>query len=486
LKRFALDSTSSDLLASAKRPADSGKKIAVIGAGPAGLAAAFFLRMKGHGVTIFEAAKQPGGMAAQSIPGYRLPPAVLEKDIDVIRGLGVEIKTGHALATGKEMTSLLGDGFSAVLIAVGLPKSKKIAIKGNDLSNVHWGLEFLKAAKMGTAFDLGKKVVIVGGGNVAVDVAMTAQRISRADVSLFCLESREAMPAHAEEIAKAEAEGVKLQCGWGPTEILDATGKVSGVAFMRCVSVLNDKGRFAPTFDEAEKTTVDADSVILAIGQGPPEDVPAECEGVFLAGDIAGGGLSIVHAVASARSQAQQIDRFLGGDGTLLLEFGERKLPDAWIGREDAFAPRPRIAVPSIDPAQRRNDFREIDGTYSSKCALAEAKRCLQCDLRLLISEAPFPPEKWQAFDRPHVMDVPAAEGVFLLADASKKATLIKGATNMRSDLLDKLDGSSEARFFLWEEDRMYTKRESELIQQHLEQYGELPGGGDDELDDLF
>ena len=500
LKRFALNASDGALLKEVARLPETGRKVAVVGAGPAGLAAAYFLRFEGHSVTIFEAADAPGGMPALSIPTYRLPREVLEKDVAAIRELGVEIKTGCRLSSDEAMVDLLGQGFDALLIAVGLPNSKRIAIDGSDLGGVFWGLEFLSEAKAGTTPELGQEIVVVGGGNVAIDVAMTALRLSggpRKDsrpsmgpsVRVFCLESREEMPAHAHEVAKAEAEGIEINCSWGPAAILGSQGEVSSVEFRRCLTVFDEQRNFAPTFDEQQRMTAAASAVILAIGQAPPESIPAEREGVFLAGDIAdapAGGGSAVHAIASARTAAERIDRHLGGDGRISLQLGEHAPPSARIGREEGFVPRSRVPFPYARPEERCTDFRQIEGTYSSEDALAEAKRCLQCDLRLMIARPTLPPERWLEFNRDNVDQVPDAEGVLVLADSSKKPTVIKGSANIRAGLLDKLESSAEASFFLWEEDRMYTKRESELIQQHLKQYGELPGGGDDELDDLF
>jgi NADPH-dependent glutamate synthase beta subunit-like oxidoreductase/NAD-dependent dihydropyrimidine dehydrogenase PreA subunit len=529
LKRFALEAGDGDLLKEAVRPPESGKKIAVVGAGPAGLAAATFLRFMGHRVTVFEAAKSSGGMPALSIPGYRLPGAVLERDLAVIRDLGVEIKTGCRLPTSEAMVDLLNKGFDALLVAVGLPNSMKIAVEGSDLQNVHWGLEFLRGVKAGEGFELGRKIVVVGGGNVAIDVAMTALRVAngprkdsrpstrsgdgtgqqvdpchpelRPSVRLFCLESREEMPAHAHEVATAEAEGIEVNPGWGPAAILsgsgekglrarhDAHGKVSGVAFRRCVAVFDEQRNFAPSFDERQTMTVEADAVILAVGQAPPEGLPSEQDGVFLAGDIAGGaagGASVVHAVASGRAAAERIDQTLGGDGRVSIQLTDPAFSNPRIGREEGFVPRPRVPIPCATPAARRADFRQIEAVYAPDQATAEAERCLQCDLRLMIAEPARPPERWLALSRSNVEQVPAVEGVIILADTDKKPTLIKGSEDIQAALSEKLASSGEARLFLWEEDRMFTKRESELIQQHLKQYGELPGGGDDELDDLF
>ncbi len=486
LKRFALETADGRWLAKMANSPDSGKRIAVIGGGPAGLAAAYFSRFKGHQVTIFEAAQTPGGMPAQTLPAYRLANEALAKDVDVIAHLGVTIKTGQRLESPDAMTNLLEEGFDAVLIATGLPEPKKIPLEGSRLEGVHWGLEFLRAVKSGQSFDLGRKVVVVGGGNVAVDVAMTALRLSGGRVRMYCLESRDEMPAHAHEVAKAEAEGIEVHPSWGPAAISGRAGHVAAIEFRRCTSVFDAQRNFAPTFDETVRQGVDADAVILAVGQSGPADIPAERDGIFRAGDITGGLMSVVYAVASGRAAAERIDRHLGGNGQITVRLVDHTPPPAWIGRHDGFVPCPRVSIPGPTPEQRCADFRQIEGTYASAEAVAEAKRCLQCDLRLLITQPTLPPEKWHQLCRTAIEAVPALEGVFTLADADRVPTMIKGTENLRVALLEKCDEPGQARYFIWEQDRMFTKRESELIQQHLKRYGELPSGGDSELDGLF
>jgi hypothetical protein len=334
---------------------------------------------------------------------------------------------------------------------------------------------------------VGREIVVIGGGNVALDVAMTALRLSGGRVRLYCLESRMEMPAHAHEIARAEAEGVDINPSWGPVAITGGDGRATGVELKRCLAVLDAQRRFAPVFDNEQRQTVSADTIILAIGQTVEEPIPPERDGVFLAGDVAGGaGFSVVHAVASGRAAAERIDKHVGGDGDVSVRLTERTAPSPWIGREAGFAPRPRVPVPCESAEQRRTDFRILEHTYASEQAQAEARRCLQCDLRLMLSGPPLPPEEWQPFDRSHVEEVPACEGVVVLADTERKPTAIKGATDIRKALLEKLTSGSAGGYFRWEEDRLFTKRESELIQQHVERYGSLPGGGDDELSELF
>jgi len=494
IKRHAVDRGDDFARASMPAPADNGRKVAVVGGGPAGLSASYFLRFKGYRVGVFDAAERAGGVPATAIPRHRLPADVMERDVEFIRELGVEIETGRVFEDGGEMSALLEDGYDALLVAVGLPASRTLDVAGNDLRGVHWGLDFLRSssssgAGTGESIDTGDNVVVVGGGNVAIDVAMTALRLTggTGSVRLFCLEGRDEMPAHDYEIRKAEAEGIEINPAWGPVAISGHSGAVESVTFRRCTSVFDDGGGFAPQYDDAVTDTAAATSVILAVGQAPSEAVPGPADGVFFAGDAAGKGpFSVVDAVASGRKAAAEIDRFLGGDGDVSIEVDPGDPPAQWIGRITGFASRARAVVPTEDPLKRRIDFREIEGAYTEDDARSEAARCLQCDLRLAIGAVQLPPERWLAFERELASRAPAVEGVLILADGEKKATLIKGTEDIRGALEEKLTDGVAAEWFMWEEDGMYTKRESELIQAHLNRYGEMPGGGGDELDDLF
>jgi hypothetical protein len=295
------------------------------------------------------------------------------------------------------------------------------------------------------------------------------------------------MPAHDFEIEKAEAEGIEINPGWGPVEICGDAGRVASIEFQRCTSVFDKEGRFDPSFDESTTTEAEAATVILAIGQAPSEAIPSGGGAVFLAGDATGKGpFSVVDAVASGRCAAENIDRFLGGDGDVSLDFNGGEPPPARIGREEGFATMRRAAMPIADPGERKTDFREIETGFNEETARYEAGRCLQCDLRLQLGGVQLPPERWLVFDAGSVEKAPDAEGVYVLSGEDKKPTMIKGTESIRAALGEKLSEGTDAAFVYWEEDGMYTKRESELIQQHLNQYGEMPGGGDDELDDLF
>jgi NADPH-dependent glutamate synthase beta subunit-like oxidoreductase len=360
-KRYAADNAG-DLSAWMSDTAeDSGHKVAVIGAGPAGLTAAFYLRKKGHQVTIFEARPKTGGMMRYGIPFYRLPEDVLEKEIDLVLSSGIEVKTNQKLGVDYEIEQLKNDGFEAVFVAVGAQLSRRIELPGSDLEDVCWGVEFLAAVAEGGDVSVKDKVVVIGGGNVAVDVALTAMRLGAQKVALACLESLEEMPANPWEIEQAREEGVELLVSWGPDKIMGNDGKVSGLELVRCTSVFDDQGNFCPFFD-GNKKTVEADQVILAIGQASEtafckdfcflddegslsvesgliaidkDTQHTEMKGVFAGGDAANGPATVIEAIATGRRGAISIDQYLGGNGAVEFGIRTRRRP---IGRDYAAA----------------------------------------------------------------------------------------------------------------------------------------------------
>ncbi|MEA2039053.1 MAG: FAD-dependent oxidoreductase, partial [Thermodesulfobacteriota bacterium] len=260
LKRFAADKAGDGFEKALKVEEDTGHRVAVIGAGPAGLTAAFYLRKKGHHVTVFEARSKPGGMMRYGIPYYRLPEAVLEKEINQVLSAGIDLKTDMRLGRDFDLNKLKKDGFEAVFLGLGAQLSRKIDLKGAQSNDVLWGLDFLIDASEGKEIALKDRVLVVGGGNVAVDVALTALRLGAGEVTMACLESREEMPANPWEIEMALEEGVRLMPSWGPKKILSDNGKVSGIELVRCTSVFDDGGNFCPAFDDA-KEALEADQV---------------------------------------------------------------------------------------------------------------------------------------------------------------------------------------------------------------------------------
>ena len=488
----------------------TGRKVAIVGSGPAGLTAAFFLKRKGHDVTIFEAASSPGGMLRYGIPAYRLPENVLDEEIQDIIDIGIEIKTGSPVGKGLTLSDLLNDGYDAALLAVGKQKSVTLDIEGSNLQGVVDGLEFLRSIRENQEVALEEPVIVIGGGNVAIDVARSARRLGIDNVQLVCLERREEMPAHDWEIEEALEEGISICNSLGPKRILGDNEAVCGAELMRCTSVFDQAGKFAPIYDPDDTTTIDAGTIILAIGQCFDADVldddtksllgserqlniknkngETAIQGLFACGDAAGDSVNVIEAIASARCAAMSIDSFMGGNGDLTQELSPALEPDAGIGSDDDFCNRMRVLEARLPAQERIQDFKPFVSPFDDEEALIEAGRCLQCDLRLGISAVVLPPDPWHSINLDEAEGLPESSGVYQLADENKKVIAIKGVENLRSAMLELVESTGSAVFFLWEKDPMFTKRESELIQQHLQQFGELPGAGTstDDLDDLF
>ena len=348
-KRYAADKAGDLTVWMSATAPDSGHKVAVIGAGPAGLTAAFYLRKKGHQITVFEARPEPGGMLRYGIPDYRLPADVLDKEIELVLSTGINLETNQKLGVDYEIKQLKNDGFEAVFIAVGAQMSCKIELQGSDLDDVYWGVEFLAAVAQGSDIPVKERVVVIGGGNVAVDVALTAVRLGARSVTMACLESKNEIPANPWEIEQAEEEGVEILYAWGPQKILENDGNISGLELVRCTSIFDDQGNFCPFYDDTRKS-IAADQVILAIGQSSEtafcqdfcflddqRSLPLEngliainkdtqqtdMRGVFAGGDAANGSATVIEAIAAGRRAAISIDRYLGGNGR--IEFGSWK-----------------------------------------------------------------------------------------------------------------------------------------------------------------
>jgi len=417
-KRYAADKAGdySDWMSATAE--DTGHKVAVIGAGPAGLTAAFYLRKKGHQVTVLEARPKPGGMMRYGIPFYRLPEDILDQEIDLVLSTGIELETNQKLGIDYEIEQLKEDGFEAVFIAVGAQISRRIELDGADLPGVQWGVEFLASVADGSDVAIKENVIVVGGGNVAVDVALTAIRLGAKKVALACLESLEEMPANPWEIEQAREEGVEILDSWGPDKIIGNDRKVAGLELVRCTSVFDDEGNFCPYFDDTRKT-FETDQVILAIGQSSEtafcqdfcflddqgslavdrgliaidkNTQQTEMTGVFAGGDAANGPATVIEAIAAGRRAAVTIDKYIGGDGT--FEFGIRseecgsEQPYSG-GREFGFAELKRVEVPSLPLSDRTGGFDEVELCLSDEQAKAECHRCLQCDLEICLAKAP-------------------------------------------------------------------------------------------------
>ena len=364
----------------------------------------------------------------------------------------------------------------------------------------------LPADVLESEIKLQDRVVVIGGGNVAVDVASTALRCGAVDVKMTCLEGLDEMPAGCWEIEAAKAEGVQILPCRGPDKIIGGAGNVTGLDVVECTAVFDEQGNFCPEFSD-KKECIWVDQVILAMGQVTDlsfldDNSPVKVNrglvvvnedtletgmpGVYAGGDIAKAPGAVIHAVAAGRLAAASIDRALGGSGNIDEVLFPRSNPDPFLGRDEGFASFPRENVPELDVETRIKGFQEIAVGYTAETAVKEAARCLQCDLRLHLRCNPSPPAHWLPYDEEQINQLPETEGVFQLLDADHQILAIRGTANLRQDLLAALADNDSASFFEFEEVKMFSLRESELIQKYIQEHGEIPGGAGDDLDDLF
>lgn len=507
LKRFALEKASRQAQSGKKEP--TGKRVAVVGSGPAGLVAAYFLVKLGHSVKVFESQPEAGGMLRWAIPEYRLPRSVVREEVENMKAIGVEILVNSPVNKEKFLEELNEKKWDALLLATGAQESKKIDVEGLPSEHVFWGLDFLKEAKEGKQREIKGKVVVIGGGNVALDVALAALRLGASQVELSCLEKREEMPAFDWEIREAVEEGVVLYPGWGPLRIESNRERIKGIWLMACTSVFDEQGFFCPELDSSQQKHLQADTVILAVGQKTdlsylpkesgikiteeglirvhPETLETNISGLFAGGEAILGPSSAVEAMMLGKKAASSIDRFLGGEGLKDVHPPKEELEKGklWRGEEEAFASKDRITMPSLPTQKRICTFDLIQLGYREEEARQEASRCLRCDFRLRLSPVVLPPEKWFEFSAEVLSQVPDSEGAFQLLDEEKNIIYIAGTPHLRQALQDQFSSRPEAKYFSCEEDPMYTKRESELIQQFLQKHGHLPPGNED-VEDLF
>lgn len=375
---------------------DSGKAIAVIGAGPAGMTAAHDLRAHGHRVTVFEAGPAPGGMLRWAIPEFRLPRAVLERELALLGRMGVDVRCGVEIGKDKSFAEIK-ERFDAIVVATGCPEHAKLESGEQNINGFYYGLPFLHATRSGKFPAVGRNVIVVGGGNVAVDAAQTARRLGAVVVTLVCIESEDQMPAYPESLADAAAEGVRIEQAWGPTRFVDKNGTLTGVEFQRCLQVFDDQGRFSPCYDSCELMTLDADTAIIAVGQtydhafldhlGLSVDAIKDADEltlqtadakVFLAGDIVDGPASVVEAMARGRQAAESAHRFASNAH---LGFGRRYAGP--VETEFTIDTRRGVDRPRQKPVQHRcvdtGDFIEIEEAFRPEDARREAERCFSC-----------------------------------------------------------------------------------------------------------
>ncbi len=378
------------------------EKIAIIGAGPAGLSCAYYLAEKGYKPTVFEKNGKPGGMLRYGVPSFKLEKDVIDAEIDIIRQLGVEIRCGVEVGKDVTLDELRAQGYKAFYIAIGCQGGRKANIPGEDAGGVMTAVDFLRTVGGDESYPVRGKAVVVGGGNVAIDVARTAVRCGAESVKMFCLEPRDKMPASEEEIEGAAADGVALDCGWGPKEIRVENGKVTGVVFKKCVSVWDAEGRFNPTYDENDTMTVDCDRVFLSIGQsiiwgnllkgsrvklGRGQGAEADKltyqtaqPDIFVGGDVYTGPKFAIDAIAAGKEAAVSLHRFVQPNTSLTIgrnrrDFIELDKTNALIDINYDTAPRQK---PGYNEALRRT-FRDGSETFTEEQVRAETARCLSC-----------------------------------------------------------------------------------------------------------
>jgi NADPH-dependent glutamate synthase beta subunit-like oxidoreductase len=377
------------------------EKIAIIGSGPAGLTAAYFLARDGYKVTVFEKLSVAGGMMAVGIPEFRLPKDVLSAEIRLIQDMGVEIQTRVTFGSDITLETLKQNGYQALFVATGLHRNRALNIENEDMDGVLRGLDFLRDVSLGNPVSVGKRVIVVGGGNVAIDVALTSIRKGAEEVSLVCLEQRDEMPAWRDEIQMALEEGVEIINGLGPNRFFQREGRFSGIEFKRCTAVFDKEGAFNPLYDETDLTKLEGDTAIVAIGQAAdlssaktqgisvsstggleadPVTLETPIRGVFAGGDVYHGPASIAEAIGSGKQAAISIDRYIKGRDLRLGRLGRDKefrvITKTQIEKYD---PAPRAQMPRLEPQERVKNFDEVQKGFVQEIAVQEGKRCIMC-----------------------------------------------------------------------------------------------------------
>jgi NADPH-dependent glutamate synthase beta subunit-like oxidoreductase len=405
LKRFADDHDSGLWRERSFHLPSTGKRVAVVGSGPAGLTAAYYLAKLGHSATVFETLPELGGMMRVGIPAYRLPREVLNREIGEIKNVGVEMKTNTRI---ESLDELFEQGYDAVFLGLGAHGAMKMGVEGEDAPGVLEGVTFLRRVNLSEKVETGKKVVIIGGGNVAIDCARASLRAGAGDVIIIYRRTRAEMPAADEEIEEVLHEGVKIVYLTAPSRMSTGNGKVLLECIRMELGEPDASGRRRPVAVKGSEFTEEYDSVIAAIGQVP--EVPAAYgvktgrgntiqadrslatsrEGVFAGGDVQIGPASVIEAIAAGRTAASAIDRYLGGKGEIDEVLVVPEEFPAWFGRDEGYAFWEAPKMPVI-PKDERSGYKEVEMGYPEDVAVQAAKRCLRCDARLKVSCMPLP-----------------------------------------------------------------------------------------------
>ncbi len=380
-----------------------GNQIAVIGAGPSGLSCAYYLAIDGYNVTVFEKQNVLGGMLNLGIPSYRLEKDVINAEIEILKELGVEFKTGIEIGNDMTLDDLRNEGYEAFYLAIGAQAGKKLGIEGENAEGVVTGVDFLRQVNLNKDIELNGTTIVLGGGNVAIDVARTATRTNSSQVNIFCLETKDEMPALEEEIEEASSEGIGFNNSWGPKRILTENGKVSGVEFKKCISVFDENGNFNPSFDENETKIVKADNVLISIGQeidwgnlissneintNSNQTVIANHEtfqtteaDVFAGGDVLTGPKFAIDAIAVGKEGAISIHRYVHPGQSLTLGRTRREYRpfDKENIELEGYDRLPRQRTSQVDGNKSKETFRDLRGTFTEEQVEQETERCLDC-----------------------------------------------------------------------------------------------------------
>lgn len=412
IKRYAAEHAGGELWKkNSKHLPATGKRVCVVGGGPAGMTAAYYLAKQGHSVTLKEAYPTLGGQMAYGIPSYRLPRVVVAKEAAYLNDVGVSVETGCRVSDFKALSA----EYDAVLLALGTHQGVRLPMEGSELPGVLLNSDFLRDASMGVETGMGKRVIVLGGGNVAFDCARTARRLGAEEIHLACLEAREKMTADEEEIEQAQEEGIQIH----PAHTFEAIlgpDRVSGVRFCNVKSFTFDENRRAVIEkEENSEHVIEADTVIFAVGQRTqispeaglelgrgnsiavqPGSLRTSVPGIYACGDAVYGTRTVIQAVAAGRDATSEIDKALGGSGDISEVLAPVEMPDAFLGRIEGFGHQARHPEVVRDAALRENNFDAVSFGLADEGVRQEAGRCLQCDLRFTIT----PPRIWSDYDQ--------------------------------------------------------------------------------------
>jgi len=382
---------------------DYDKKIAIIGAGPAGLSCAYYLAIQGYKVTVFEKQKALGGMLTLGIPSYRLEKEVINAEIDVLKDMGIVFKTGIEIGKDISLNELRAQDFKAFYMAIGAQAGRSLGLEGENAQGVMSGVEFLRKVNLGENAPLTGKVIVIGGGNVAIDVARTATRAGATQVDMFCLEGRDSMPAHGDEVDEALEEDININNAWGPTRVVVANNRVIGVEFRKCITVLDKNGRFNPIYDENNTQIVTADHVLLSVGQAidwgniltdskvelnPNQTIQADADtyqtgepDIFTGGDALTGPRFAIDAIAQGKEGSISIHRFVQRGQSLVLGRLKRDYRAFDKANVDlsGFDNTPRQKTTHVDGRKSKTTFKDLRETFTEEQVKIESERCLGC-----------------------------------------------------------------------------------------------------------